>query len=117
MIEISPDKDPYTTRQLLDACLEKSNLRANLQSGETADRMQATCEQALQPWRANKRRENALASSEAARLYATPQNEERSLPEGFAKNNYERSAARYTRTSINPLSSCPFSTKRWKEIN
>ena len=52
MIEISPDKDPYTTRQLLDACLEKSNLRANLQSGETADRMQATCEQALQSWRA-----------------------------------------------------------------
>ena len=43
MIEIFPDKDPYTTRQLLNVCLEKSNLRANLQSGETADRMQATC--------------------------------------------------------------------------
>lgn len=43
MIEIFPDKDPYRTRQLPNACLEKSNLRANLQSGETADRMQATC--------------------------------------------------------------------------
>ena len=28
----------YTMRQLLNACLEKSNLPANLQSGETADR-------------------------------------------------------------------------------
>ena len=39
MIEIFPDKDLYTTRQLLNACLEKSNLRANLQSGETASIM------------------------------------------------------------------------------
>ena len=67
MIEIFPDKDPYTTRQLLNACLEKSNLRANLQSGETADRMQATCEQALQSWRAKQASSSEKWSRESSR--------------------------------------------------
>jgi len=75
MIEIFPDKDPYTTRQLLNACLEKINLGANLQSGETADcRLPAS--KLFNHGARNKRQENALASSEAARLHATPQNEE-----------------------------------------
>lgn len=80
MIEIFPDKDPYTTRQLLNACLEKSNLRANLQSGETADRMQAKL---FNHGARNKRRENALASSEAARLHVTPKM--KSLHEGLRR--------------------------------
>lgn len=75
MIEIFPDKDPYTTRQLLNACLEKSNLRANPQSGETADCM-LPASKLFNHGARNKRRENALASSEAARLHETPQNEE-----------------------------------------
>ena len=55
MIEIFPDKDLYTTRQLLNACLEKSNLRANLQSGETASinswrAKQAERERASEQW-------------------------------------------------------------------
>ena len=83
MIEIFPDKDPYTTRQLLNACLEKSNLRANLQLGETADRMQATCEKLFNHGARNKRRENALASSEAARLHVTPKM--KSLHEGLRR--------------------------------
>ena len=61
-------------RRLLNACLEKSNLPANLQSGETADRMlpasklfnhgakQAARERGSEQW--------------LSRLYATPQNEE-----------------------------------------
>ena len=72
MIEIFPDKDPYTTRQLLKACLETSNLRASLQSGETADR-RLSASKLFNHGARNKRRENALASSEAARLHATPQ--------------------------------------------
>lgn len=106
MIEIFPDKDPYTTRQLLNACLEKSNLRANLQSGETADR-RLPASKLFNHGARNKRRENALASSEAARLHATPQM--KSLREGLRRitTKHPPRVIRVPQSTLYPLTLFP----------
>ena len=106
MIEIFPDKDPYTTPQLLNACLEKSNLRANLQSGETADR-RLPASKLFNHGARNKRRENVLASSEAARLHATPQM--KSLREGLRRitTKHPPRVIRVPQSTLYPLTLFP----------